>query len=86
VGEFNDPGLAYLGVRFTIPTDDVTHFGWIEISTAENQLTLTRLFWETGDTAAVTPGGGTVPEPGSLALLVAGAAGLLAIRRRQRQA
>jgi hypothetical protein len=83
-GEFDDAGLAYLGVRFTIPDDPAAHFGWVELATSDAQLTLTRLFWDSGERVAATTPGRSVPEPGTLALLVAGAAGVLAMRRRQR--
>jgi len=83
LGEFHDSGLGYLGVRFDIPADADPHFGFIEVSASGGQLTLTRLLWDSGDGTPVITPGGSVPEPGTLALLVAGAAGILALRRRR---
>lgn len=86
IGEFQNSGLGYLGVRFTIPADADPHFGFIEVSATGDRITLTRLLWDSGiGTPVVTPGG-SVPEPGTLALLVAGAGGVLALRRRRASA
>ena len=83
-GEFFDRSLAYLGIRFDLPSTTGDHFGWVEISSVDEDLTLLRYAYETTPGAAVTTPG-SVPEPGTLTLLVAGAAGVLAMRRRQRR-
>ena len=83
-GEFND-GLAYLGLRFLL--DGATHYGWVEIIGQGNgDVTLTRYGWDNEARVAVVTPPAQVPEPGTLALLIAGAAGVLAMRRRQREA
>ncbi len=82
-GDFFNSGLAYVGLRFDLPTDVGPHYGWVEAIGSNGQVTLTRYGYEsTPDTAVQTPG--RVPEPGSLPLLIAGAVGVLALRRRQR--
>jgi hypothetical protein len=85
-GEFYDSGFAFIGLRFDLPTTTGDHFGWIEVLGDDGTVTLTRYGYETDpNVGIVTPALSTrVPEPGSLALLIAGAAGVLAMRRRQR--
>jgi hypothetical protein len=92
-GEFFDTsGSAYAGLSFVLP--DGQHFGWVELSGTGGTITLTRYGYECDPNTAIAAGAGvegavcsaqSVPEPGSLALLVAGAAGVLALRRRQRR-
>ena len=95
-GEFFESGIAYLGLRFDLSGNP--HFGWVEINGGdENNLVLMRYGYEcasgqeiaagagtVGATCGLAPPPGTVPEPGTLALLIAGAASVLAMRRRQR--
>lgn len=81
VGEFNEPGLAYVGLRFDL--DDGTHFGWAEVNVGS--ITMQRFGYE--EEAGVglrTPGTG-IPEPATLGLLALGATGIMALRRRQRE-
>ena len=80
-GEFyGHSGFAAL--RFSLPGEAGVHFGFAELHDTSGNLTVVRVGYETEqDTGIVTPG--LVPEPGTLALLAAGAAGLLALRRRE---
>jgi hypothetical protein len=72
---------GYLGFKFTDPKNSaVTDYGWAEIAEGANQntLTLVNAAYDIGGTIIA----GQVPEPGSLALLAAGAGCLAAWRLR----
>jgi hypothetical protein len=94
-GQFYDESLAYVGLRFDL--GDGPRHGWVETSSLGEDLTITRFGYECvvnapinagagteGATCSLPPPGTGVPEPGTLALLVAGAVGVAALRRRQR--
>ena len=67
---------GYIGVEFKISGQ--THYGWMEASVTGSTLNLTSWAYESeANTSIVTP----IPEPASLAILAAGAGGLLAVRR-----
>jgi hypothetical protein len=76
------PETQYAGLRFDLA--DGTHYGWIEARTDFNEVTLTRFGYESEPGVGTTAGAG-VPEPGTLALLALGAAGVAAMRRRSRR-
>jgi hypothetical protein len=86
---WNGLGQGYIGLRFLTGSD--THYGWAEVTVNPDlTATLSRFAYESVADAAVLTGdigGGEVPEPGSMSLMILGAAGLAAYRRlRKRKA
>jgi hypothetical protein len=80
VGNFNNTS-GFVGVRFLIGSE--THYGYVGYEGMQSQPT-GRVFaigWEDQPNTGVLAGG--IPEPSSLALLAAGAAGLSAYRRHK---
>jgi len=76
---------GFAGLSFHLQGESGVHYGWAELHDPPGDLTVVRVGYETEqNTGIVTPS--LVPEPGTLALLAAGAAGVLALRRRQRPA
>lgn len=76
-------GTAYMGFYFGGATSP--QYGWADISEAgDNSFTVVGYAYETDPNTAITAGeGAPTPEPSSLPLLVLGAAGLIAWRRRR---
>ncbi len=78
-------GEGYICFKFTDAAG--TEYGWMDLSTngsvAGEALTLKSYAYTTAG-EQITAGQTAVPEPGSLALLAAGGAGLLAWRQRRR--
>lgn len=73
-------------IGFAFDPDNVpgaqTFFGWVRMSVGDNATSDGAIVdWAYDDSGAAIAAG-TVPEPGSLALLAMGATGLLALRRR----
>jgi hypothetical protein len=90
VGDWTGTGLGYMGLQFREPgvNGGATMYGWVQISKAiagEPPATgptgITFVDWAYDDTGAPIAAG-NVPEPSSLALLAAGAIGLLVRRGR----
>jgi len=81
-GHFFDQS-GFVGLTFQL--SGATHYGWVKIHDNDGNLTLVRAGYETDPRGAITTPS-LVPEPGSLALLAAGAAGVLALRRRKKAA
>ncbi len=79
-GSFYNTSDKYLGVKFEIGGN--THYGWIQVQVAADvtDATITGYAFEDTPDAQITAG--AVPEPGSLALLALGAAGLAAWRKK----
>jgi len=84
-GQANDHwlkgGTGFIGFRFNGGSG--MEFGWARITmdgTISNTFTLVDYAWGDAGTQIAT---GQIPEPGSLALLAIGAAGLLAWRRKR---
>ena len=80
---WGNPG--YLGIRFDIPEESI-HYGWIHIDSIESDLSGLHIDgWAYNDVADQPINAGAVPIPSSLALLASGAAGVTALRRRNRK-
>lgn len=63
--------------------DDTVHYGWFRVLLPANGVgTLVDYAYETTPDTALLAGVGAVPEPGSLALMAGGLAGLMLWRRR----
>lgn len=78
------PGEGFVGIRFN--TGAGVQYGWARLimsGSPDNHYTLVDYAWGDVGDAIVT---GQIPEPGSLALLAVGAAGLLAWRRQRAKA
>ena len=81
--QWQTPGTGYLGFQFTDAGEAET--GWAELTVSgepNNTFTLDEYAYSTAG-ESLTAGQTTVPEPGSLAWLAVGGAGLLAWRKRR---
>jgi hypothetical protein len=79
-------GFAYLGLRFTMSSQE--YLGWAQIAIDPGTPSLTLHDYAYNDVAgdSINAGDGAVPEPSSLALFAMGAAGVVALRRRRKAA
>jgi len=77
----------FAGLRFNIvpiPSITNTHYGWVKLSVHPllSNITVHSYAYETTPDTLINAG--SIPEAGSLALLAAGAAGVLAMRKRRK--
>lgn len=85
-GQFTTPGDGYVGIKFNIGSG--VQYGWVHFNMGggpRNNFTLVDYAYADPGTS-ITAGQKAVPEPGSLALLAVGGAGLLAWRKRRAMA
>jgi hypothetical protein len=73
----------YLGIKFLISGQQ--HLGWAEIAMEKDEpsVTIKGVAYESIPQASILAGDTGVPEPSSLMLFAAGAAGILALRRKR---
>jgi hypothetical protein len=74
----------YLGVRFQQSGAD--HLGWVALSMQKDIPNVTVLGYAYESDPRTEISAGAAPEPSSIALFAAGAAGIMALRRRRRKA
>jgi hypothetical protein len=77
---------GYIGVRFT--TSAQQYLGWAELTLDLDTpgAVLNSIAYNNTPGGPITAGEGSVPEPSSMALFAAGAAGLAVLRRRRKRA
>ena len=79
--QFNNVTNAYIGLSFPIGT--ATHFGWVRVDVNNSARSFVVKDWAYNATAGTGIRAGEIPEPASLGLLAAGAAGVATLRRRR---
>ncbi len=82
--QFDNATNAYIGLEF--PISGPNHFGWIRVSIDNAAGTFVIHDWGYESTPGVGIEAGATPEPGTLGMLAAGAAGLACMRRRKNAA
>ena len=83
--QFGPDYSGYLGVQFNISSD--VHFGWIHYTMTDPNnawIRINSLAYNEVAGEGIMMGQTVIPEPGAIALLATGAAGLLAWRNRRR--
>jgi hypothetical protein len=86
LGDWHPGDRGFLGLQFVVGAD--TFFGWADVTlnnldgTGAGAFTLHGYAYD--NTAGTSIQAGAVPEPSTIALLVAGAAGVLALKRRRK--
>ena len=86
-GDWSPGDRGFLGLRLTVGAD--TFFGWADVSlntltSPGTVFTLHGYAYEDVAGMSIAAGAGAIPEPSTIALLVAGAAGILALKRRKK--
>ena len=81
-GNFDNVTNKYIGLK--VRSGGTFFYGWIRVSTNSDLSSVTVHDWAYENTG-VEIAAGEIPEPGNLGLLAAGAAGLMAWRRRRRE-
>jgi hypothetical protein len=94
MGQWHVGDRGFLGLQITV--NGQIDYGWADISLNNGGSPPARpgdpqdptgqftIYGYAYDDSGLPIGAGAIPEPSSLALLVAGAAGVLALRRRQK--
>lgn len=82
--QFDNANGAFIGLDF--PIAGQTHFGWVRVTIDNAAGTFVINDWAYNATPGAPIDTGQVPEPGSLALLAAGAFGLATYRGRRKSA
>ncbi|TWT77115.1 PEP-CTERM motif protein [Posidoniimonas polymericola] len=82
--QFNNATDAYIGLSF--PSGPDTYYGWIRVTIDNAAGTFVVNDWAYNTVSGAGIAAGQTPEPGTLGLLAAGAAGLAAARRRRQDA
>jgi hypothetical protein len=80
------PGTqGYAGFRFTAA--DGTHYGWVQLATSAGLIDFTNAAYNATPNAGITTPNGifVIPEPNTLALLAAGAVGVLGAVAKRRK-
>ncbi|MEM6799419.1 MAG: PEP-CTERM sorting domain-containing protein [Planctomycetota bacterium] len=78
--EFDNAADKYIGLEF--PINGASHFAWIRVTIDNAAGTFLVKDWGYSDTPGEAVIAGVAPEPGTLGLLAAGAAGVASMRRR----
>lgn len=81
--EFNSVDGAFVGLSF--PIAGATHFGWVRVSVDQAASTFVINDWAYESTPGEGLFAGEIPEPGTLGMLAAGAAGVGMMRSRRRR-
>lgn len=84
LSQFDNANGAFIGLEFLIAGE--SHFGWVRVSIDNAAGTFVINDWAYNATPGAAIDTGQVPEPGSLALLAAGAFGLATFRGRRQSA
>lgn len=79
--EFNTATGAFIGLEF--PINATSHFGWVRVTIDNAAGTFVINDWAYNSVPGQGLMAGQIPEPTSLGMLAAGAAGVAAMRRRR---